>query len=226
MKENKALDKYLISLGKEIAKRRLQMGLSQEELAVLSGLHRTYVSEIERGKRSFSIGCLIAIAHVFEMTPLELTELVKPEPTIWNQVQLPRPVIAPIAEPIEKQDIQRSPKTIEPQIAAVERQDSPPSANTDVKRLRQKTATRRKVSKERAEFRPPRFSNMAGCFKNVWPDLAAEWHSELNGSKRPENFFANSREKVWWQCRRNAKHVWSCTIVDRVTRKRPCPRCI
>ena len=34
---------------------RLQLGLSQEELASLSGLHRTYISAIERERRNISL---------------------------------------------------------------------------------------------------------------------------------------------------------------------------
>lgn len=36
--------------------------LSQEKLAEMCGLHRTYISDIERGKRSISIGNVQKIA--------------------------------------------------------------------------------------------------------------------------------------------------------------------
>lgn len=41
--------------GKNIKKYRLKSKISQEKLAELTGLHRTYISDIERGLRSVSL---------------------------------------------------------------------------------------------------------------------------------------------------------------------------
>ncbi len=41
--------------GQTIRAKRLGMGLSQEELADLAGLHFTYVSSVERGERNISL---------------------------------------------------------------------------------------------------------------------------------------------------------------------------
>lgn len=38
-------------------------GLSQEELAAEAGLHRTYISLVERGRRNISVGALSRIAE-------------------------------------------------------------------------------------------------------------------------------------------------------------------
>ena len=46
------------SLGRVIRKHRLAAGLSQEGLAERSGLHWTYVSQVERGRRNVSVGAL------------------------------------------------------------------------------------------------------------------------------------------------------------------------
>lgn len=52
----------LVGLGASIAKRRAELGLSQEELAELSRVHRTYISDVERGVRNVSILTLERIA--------------------------------------------------------------------------------------------------------------------------------------------------------------------
>ena len=41
--------------GKNVIKYRVQSKLSQEKLGELTGLHRTYISDIERGLRSISL---------------------------------------------------------------------------------------------------------------------------------------------------------------------------
>ena len=41
--------------GKNVKKYRTLSNMSQEKLAELTGLHRTYISDIERGLRSISL---------------------------------------------------------------------------------------------------------------------------------------------------------------------------
>ena len=48
--------------GERLRELRLAKGLSQEELAFRSGVHRTYLGGIERGKRNPSLKNLAAIA--------------------------------------------------------------------------------------------------------------------------------------------------------------------
>lgn len=45
-------------IGAAIRNKRFEMGISQEELAVRSGLHRTYISGVERGARNPSLGSI------------------------------------------------------------------------------------------------------------------------------------------------------------------------
>ena len=46
---------------------RLQLGLSQEEFADKAGLHRTYISAVEREKRSIAIDNIEKIAMALEI---------------------------------------------------------------------------------------------------------------------------------------------------------------
>lgn len=54
-------------IGNGISKRRIELGLSQEELAERSGLHRTYVSDVERGLRNLSILTLDRLATALDI---------------------------------------------------------------------------------------------------------------------------------------------------------------
>jgi len=48
--------------GKNVKKYRLEAKISQEKLGELCDLHRTYISDIERGKRSISLNNIEKIA--------------------------------------------------------------------------------------------------------------------------------------------------------------------
>lgn len=50
-------------LAKNMRKRRSELELSQEALADRSGIHRTYVSGVERSKRNVSIDNIARIAQ-------------------------------------------------------------------------------------------------------------------------------------------------------------------
>jgi transcriptional regulator with XRE-family HTH domain len=50
-------------LGQEIAKLRKGKGFSQEELGFQAGLHRTYVSQIERGIKSPTLTVILRITR-------------------------------------------------------------------------------------------------------------------------------------------------------------------
>lgn len=62
-----------IKLGIVIRKRREALGISQEGLAALSELNRTYIGEIERGAVSVSVVTLQKIADGLN---LKLSELI------------------------------------------------------------------------------------------------------------------------------------------------------
>jgi two-component system response regulator len=57
-----------ILLGNAIKSTRSALGISQEELAVRAGLHRTYVSDVERGVRNPSIESVEKLARALELS--------------------------------------------------------------------------------------------------------------------------------------------------------------
>ena len=55
-------------LGNAIKEQRNALRISQEELAARAGLHRTYVSEVERGERNPSIASIEKLAQALEVS--------------------------------------------------------------------------------------------------------------------------------------------------------------
>lgn len=71
---------YLKSLGASIRKWREQKGLTQEQFSPLVGLTRSYITEIETGKRNISFANLLKIVQVLEVAENELLEIFKSHP--------------------------------------------------------------------------------------------------------------------------------------------------
>jgi CheY-like chemotaxis protein len=55
-------------LGSAVKTKRFQLGISQEELADRAGLHRTYISDVERGTRNLSLGSIEKLAWALELS--------------------------------------------------------------------------------------------------------------------------------------------------------------
>jgi transcriptional regulator with XRE-family HTH domain len=61
-------------LAKNIKRLRDEMSISQEELAYRCGLHRTYLSGVERGIRNPSLDIIEKIAKALNVSVSRLTE--------------------------------------------------------------------------------------------------------------------------------------------------------
>jgi len=59
-------------LGENIKEFRQKAQLSQEQLADLAFLHRTYIGSVERGERNISLENIVQIANALNITPSEL----------------------------------------------------------------------------------------------------------------------------------------------------------
>ncbi len=62
----------LTRLGGAIRARRLELGLSQEGLAHLSGIDRSHMGKIERGERNVTLLNIERVAGVLKVTPSKL----------------------------------------------------------------------------------------------------------------------------------------------------------
>lgn len=58
--------------GKNVRKYRTSLGISQEKLGEMSGLHRTYISDIERFQRSISLENIQRIANALGIETFKL----------------------------------------------------------------------------------------------------------------------------------------------------------
>ena len=61
-----------IRLGQNVRLLRQAKAISQEELGILSGLHRTYIGHVERGERNVSLKTIVQLARALEVSPSEL----------------------------------------------------------------------------------------------------------------------------------------------------------
>jgi len=68
-----------LALGREIKKAREVLQQSQETLAFEAGIHRTYVSLIERGKKSPTLAVIVRLATALGIKPSELLRRVEVE---------------------------------------------------------------------------------------------------------------------------------------------------
>jgi transcriptional regulator with XRE-family HTH domain len=66
------LSDVTVRFGKRLREVRTRKAISQERLAELAGLHRTYVSSVERGKRNISLVNIESLADALGVPMAEL----------------------------------------------------------------------------------------------------------------------------------------------------------
>ena len=68
-----------IAVGKAIARLRKERGLGQEAFAYKANINRTYITDIELGRRSVGIGILINITTALGLTVHQFMDAVNEE---------------------------------------------------------------------------------------------------------------------------------------------------
>ena len=61
-----------IAIGCALRVARIGQGIAQEQLALIAGLERSFVGQIERGENQPSFGILLRLAHALECSGAEL----------------------------------------------------------------------------------------------------------------------------------------------------------
>ena len=65
--------------GQRVRARRMELGLSQEALAQLAGLHRTYVGSLERGERNVALLNIVRLGKALGVDPGTLIQGIVPD---------------------------------------------------------------------------------------------------------------------------------------------------
>jgi len=65
--------------------------------------------------------------------------------------------------------------------------------------------------------------NYTNSLQVVNPKLAEEWHKTKN-TISPNEVSIKSHKKIWWQCKKNIKHIWLTSISNR--QNTGCPYCV
>ncbi len=72
-------DLWKAAVGTSIRMFRARIGISQEALGEKSGLHRTFISDLERGKRNATLTSLLDVARALGTTPSEILQIAEKE---------------------------------------------------------------------------------------------------------------------------------------------------
>jgi transcriptional regulator with XRE-family HTH domain len=64
-------------LGREIARLRKRIGLSQEELGFRAEVHRTYISQLERGLKSPTLSMILKLSRALKASASRLVATVE-----------------------------------------------------------------------------------------------------------------------------------------------------
>lgn len=73
--ENSEYDTLVLALCEVIRDNRKKRNLSQSELSRRSGLHRSYIGDLERGARNLSVKNMFRLAAALDISATELVKM-------------------------------------------------------------------------------------------------------------------------------------------------------
>lgn len=73
------MDEYCVLFGKRLAEIRKEKGIAQDKLALKCDMARSFIGEVERGKRNLSLRNICKLAIGLGVTTAELLTLVDEE---------------------------------------------------------------------------------------------------------------------------------------------------
>ncbi|MCU0391689.1 MAG: helix-turn-helix transcriptional regulator [Thermoflexibacter sp.] len=73
------MDKQDIAFSNVLKKLRKQKNISQAQLAFEAGLHRTYISQLERGIKNPTLKTIYKLCDVLEIDMIEMIRLIEHE---------------------------------------------------------------------------------------------------------------------------------------------------
>lgn len=85
-----------------LARRRIELGLSQEQLAALIGVKQSAISKIERGTISVTDDRLRQFAAVLKIAPRDLVEVIDARQAHPARVAPPAPKSDPIRDAVDR----------------------------------------------------------------------------------------------------------------------------
>jgi transcriptional regulator with XRE-family HTH domain len=227
-----ALRKNLRKLGEIIRKHRQAKGLSLDELAAEIGIHRGYLSAIERGKRNFTLVVLQDIARALSLKPGDLVGAWQ-EPEHWPVCtsQFPKEVKKAKTKETLFQSRPELKKEWHPARNQGLNPDNLTYRNSEkawwICRNSNDHLWKESIRVRCAGNACPFCSKvrLTDSFADLYPKLASQWHPEKNKKKAPQEFLPSSNELIWWQCEKNPEHAWRQTIAGRVFHKLECHFC-
>jgi hypothetical protein len=67
--------------------------------------------------------------------------------------------------------------------------------------------------------------SVTNSLATLFPAVAVEWHPTRNGVLTPADVVAGATRVVYWQCPRDARHVWRSNVRERTRSLSSCPFC-